>query len=376
MNQTKHLLKNAWWAGVNAVNGRDLVYSELTDREQGSVSHVLAIGKAASAMMLGAHEALAPFKGLLITKYAHTHEQLTQIPNITFVESAHPVPDAHSLVAGQMALDFIRSVKTDDTLLVLISGGASALVELLPNNLSLSDLQLLNQQMLADGNTIHEINDKRSRISLIKKGKLLHQCQAKTILTLAISDVQGDDINVIGSGIGACHLKQAQSKIIGSNQLARKAIDEYLTNRDVHVIQNDESLYGDVFDLARYISQTVIDGPKGAYIFGGEPTIELPQLPGQGGRNQSLALAFAREIKHSRTIHALVAGSDGSDGPSHAAGGLVNGKTFSAAPDATAALKAADAGTYLDHTGDLFVTGPTGTNVMDIVITLKSDCPR
>ncbi len=371
ITQAKELVQQAWWAGIQAVNGYDLVLAELANREYSNVTHVLAIGKAASAMMLAAYDTLGVFKGLSITKYGHGDKRLKQISTIELIESSHPVPDENSLIAGQRAVDFINSMNHQDRLLVLVSGGASALAELLPDTITLTDLQQLNQKMLAQQQTIHQINQARSEISLIKYGKLLNQCKAGSIATLAISDVQGDDIKVIGSGIGACDLQHYKSKIIGSNEIARNAVADFFVDNDINVILNQESLYDDVYHLAEHIATVVNQGELGVYIYGGEPTIELPENPGRGGRNQALALALARQINSEPAVVALVAGSDGSDGPTDAAGGLVDAQTFATTELASQALKHADAGTYLDSVGALFITGPTGTNVMDLAIIMK-----
>ena len=370
-DKSRQLLQQAWWYGVKAVNGYDLVQAEIRASNYSNITHVLAIGKAASAMMLGAYDGLAPFRGLCITKYDHADEKLKYITSIEVIESSHPVPDENSLLAGDKAINFVKSCNDQDNLLVLVSGGASALVELLPDGVTLIDLQQLNKKMLSEEKTIHEINKVRSQISLIKHGKLLNQCQAGSIISLAISDVRGDDIKVIGSGIGACDLVNSNSKIIGSNQVARKAIADFFISKDIEVICNKESLYGDVYEQARKISIKLIKGKKGGYIFGGEPTIELPENPGRGGRNQAMALALAKEIYREDSIVALVAGSDGSDGPTDAAGGLIDSQIYSKTKQANNALINADSGTYLENTGGLFVTGPTGTNVMDLTLILK-----
>ncbi len=371
-DQAKQLLQQAWWAGIEAVNGYGLVKSELENHNYSNITHVLAIGKAASSMIMGAYDALEFFKGLCITKYGHADTSLKRITSIETIESSHPVPDENSLAAGNKAIKFIKSLSAQDNLLVLVSGGASALVELLPNNVTLKDLQLLNQRMLCEQKTIHEINKVRCKISLIKHGKLLNQCQADSITTLAISDVQGDDIKVIGSGIGACDSSNTKSKIVGSNQVARNTIANFFMDNGVQVNCNQESLYGDVYEQAKLIATEVIEGAVGAYIFGGEPTVSLPENPGQGGRNQAMALALAKEIYPKKAIVALLAGSDGSDGPTDAAGGLVDGETYSKVTGAEKALLNADSGTYLARAGNLFVTGPTGTNVMDLAIVIKS----
>ena len=370
-NQAKTLLKQAWWIGVNAVNGYDLVAKELVADRYSSVTHVVAIGKAASSMMLAVHDHIRSFRGLVISKYDHVDDRLQLIENIEVIESAHPVPDENSLIAGRRLFSFVSSLGAGDNLLMLVSGGASSLAEKLPDLMNLRDLQSLNEKMLSEQRTIAQINSKRSEISMIKRAKLLNQCKANSITSLAISDVQGDDIKVIGSGIGACDLVNSTQKIIGSNKVARQAIKKYFADNNIAIICENESLYGDLYQAAEKIAGTIEKGETGVYIFGGEPIIELPENPGEGGRNQSLALAIAKEIYGHSNIVVLVAGSDGTDGPTDAAGGLIDSETFENVVSAQNALCQANAGAYLREVNGLFVSGPTATNVMDLLIAIK-----
>ncbi len=196
-----------------------------------------------------------------------------------------------------------------------------------------------------------------------------------------ISDVEGDELSVIGSGIGyynadlhALSHKQTPElshHMVASNKIARNAAASEAKNLGFEVICNEECLYEDIFSLAPKLVQKILDGNKGVYIFGGEPTVKLPKIAGIGGRNQSLALAMAEHIYGHDDITIIVAGTDGTDGPTHAAGAIVNGKSFSNPKAALKALEMADANTYLKTIGALFVCAPTGTNVMDIIIAIK-----
>lgn len=368
----EELVCNAWWAGVDAVNGYSLVLDELSARDYENVTHVLAIGKAATAMMTAASDYYRDdFKGLVITKYGHLDDGFKDELNISSIESAHPVPDENSMIAGQQALDFICSLNKNHKLLVLVSGGASALAEKLDSNMTLADLQKFNNGLLSENKTIAQINAARSEISLVKKGRLLNQCKANSILTLAISDVQGDSVMIIGSGIGGCDLPHANAKIIGSNKEARNAISHFLQEANINIVCNQESLYGELFDVSKSVAKTIIDGPSGGYIFGGETVVVLPDNPGHGGRNQALALAISKHLKEHSGIIVLAAGSDGTDGPTQAAGGIVDCETFNNFNAAQRALDEANAGDYLEYMDALFVTGPTGTNVMDLLIAIK-----
>jgi len=238
--------------------------------------------------------------------------------------------------------------------------------------MSLEDLQAIADEMISTGKTIGEINNRRKQTSLIKDGKLLARFSGAEIRVYAISDVEGDGIGTIGSGIGDCHraLVKATSSIIASNQIARARAVETAESLGLKVQQNQETLYDDVFKLAEMIGNKLREAAPGVYIWGGEPTIMLPDNPGQGGRNQSLALAISQYLSGKDNITLLVAGTDGTDGPTEAAGGLVDGNTFARADAARVALEQADAGPYLAEQGCLFVTGPTNTNVMDLAIAI------
>jgi glycerate 2-kinase len=238
--------------------------------------------------------------------------------------------------------------------------------------MSLADLQSIADEMISTGKTIGEINSRRKETSLIKDGKLLQQFPGAEIRVYAISDVEGDSISTIGSGIGDCRhaTTQASSKVIASNQTARDKAAETAISLGFEIRLNEESLYDDVFELAKTIGPQLRDAAPGVYIRGGEPTVMLPPNPGRGGRNQSLALALSEYLGGKDNISLLVAGTDGSDGPTNAAGGLVDNNTFSETEAARQALHNADAGTYLGAHDSLFVTGPTNTNVMDLAIAI------
>jgi len=339
-------------------------------------THIVAVGKAASSMARAALDTSGPgLPALVVTKYGHAEKELDGYGDVSVIESAHPVPDQHSLYGGRALLDFVSRVGSDGKLLLLVSGGASALAEVLPDDVSLDDLQALNAKMLAEGHDIHAINKKRKELSRIKGGKLLSHFGGESARVLAISDVEGDDIAVIGSGIGQLpSIRQCQdmkSDVVASNVIARLACESAASDQDLEIIVNSESLYGDVFDVARNTASTVQAGAPGLYIFGGEPTAVLPDDPGQGGRNQALAVAMARSLSGMDGISVLVAGTDGSDGPTGSAGGFVTGQSWENTPQGQVALDRADSGNWLRKSGGLFVTGPTGTNVMDLMLVLK-----
>jgi hydroxypyruvate reductase len=367
----RQALLEIWQAAIDAVAGRTAVIHALDDDDDDfSPDLIVAVGKAASGMCLGALERFPDCPALVVTKYDHSDAELRALPRVEVIESAHPIPDENSLRAGRALLERIGGMPADSRVLLLVSGGASALAEALPDDMTLADLRAMTDKMIATGKTIGEINARRKQASLIKDGKLIATFDGAEIRVYAISDVEGDGIATIGSGIGDCHRAagKARSTIIASNSIAREQAERRARELGLEVGLNQEILYGDVFELAPKIAILLRDPEPGIYILGGEPTVMLPDKPGRGGRNQSLALALAEHIAGRDDISILVAGTDGTDGPTTAAGGLVDGGTWH--EDARAALERADAGSFLDAHDALLVTGPTNTNVMDLVIAI------
>lgn len=369
-------LKLIWRTAIESVTGREATASALASDPLFDADLVIAVGKAAGSMALGALESLPrPCPALVVTKYDHADASVYAHPNVTVLESAHPIPDEESLKAGALIQEKVQALNANEKVLFLVSGGASALVEHLQPPLTLRDLQVITNDMMSSGADIGQINTKRKEISQVKGGKLLEDFPGRELRVYAISDVQGDDIKVIGSGIGDASRAGcvASSKIIASNLIARTAAANKAAALNFPVQHNEETLYGDVFAIADMIAKTLMNASPGVYIWGGEPTIRLPEVCGSGGRNQSLSLLLAQKIFGRDDITILTAGTDGTDGPTDAAGGVVNGKTCDNLVEAQQAIERADAGSYLRNRGDIFITGPTNTNVMDLVIALVSD---
>lgn len=369
-----HFLKELWWAGVDAVRGNTAVQNELASNPVSKPDLIIAVGKAAGDMALGARAHYdEPIPTIVATKYDHVSQELSALPNCTIYESAHPIPDENSLLAGQVVLQAIQTMGSTDQLLLLVSGGASSLVEVLQSGINLSDLAKLNQGFMAQGLDIHQINTERKKISRVKAGQLLQAFSGKSARVVAISDVEGDSIDVIGSGIGAYHGPNSNISITisGSNKVAREAIAKSARTQGLSIIANQETLYGDAAKVADGVFHGIEKGPAGLYIFGGEPTCILPDNPGRGGRNQHLGLLLADMIRDRNDLTILVAGTDGSDGPTKDAGAFVDGQTV--IDDITNYVQGADAGSYLSERDALFTTGPTGTNVMDVMLVWKTD---
>ncbi len=372
-----------------------------------------AVGKAAPAMMAGAFDGLGAGieRALVVTKHGHAGQVLDPGWPVEVVESSHPVPDESCLTAGRALVDFVDAIPAGAEVLALVSGGASALVELLPEGFDASDLARVNAYLLAAGHPIGAINRVRKRISRIKGGRLARRlATAGRTLNLAISDVPGDDPKVIGSGLLVAHsegdividdldlppwlvdmgrrapplpdadmTRRVRTELVARPADARSAAAAVYRAAGVEVVEHPDLLEGDAVAVGRQVGHVIAGGDAVAHVWGSETTVVLPPAPGRGGRCQSLALAAALEIRERPGTCVLAAGTDGTDGPGDDAGAIVDAGTVArgvaAGLDPERCLGAADAGTFLEASGDLVHTGPTGTNVMDLVVALKA-APR
>lgn len=400
----RELLQRLYRAAIQAVNGRDAVRRYLEAHPPHGDVHILAVGKAASAMLQGAADALGERRGpgLLITKYGHVDEAVRSWSDLDIVEAAHPVPDAQSLEAGEAAVAFLRRAPKDARFLILVSGGASALMERLPEGATAEDLIALNEYLLAAGLPIADINAVRKAVSTLKGGRLAHWIDGRPAEVLMISDVAGDDPATIGSGPfhppmsalalpglpdhlrhladsappvpDASAFQSIRHHVVASNELALQAVRQAAEAEDLPVYPQGD-LNDDVFVVADRVARAVSMGEPGLYLWGGEPTVVLPPDPGMGGRMQTLALAAALMLDGLRDIYLLAGSTDGSDGPNDYAGALVDCHTIARGRaegcDAEAMLERADAGGFLQASGDLIKTGPTGSNVNDLVLALN-----
>ena len=396
-------------AGLAAVDGHACVSRYLSSNLPSRPVFLAAIGKAACAMATGARDTLGEQlrQALVITKTGHLDPALQQDPRFVCMEAGHPVPDEGSLAAGHALIRFLQGLPEETELLVLISGGTSSLVEVLPENAGLDRLQALNDWLLASGLPIHDINRVRRAFSRIKGGRLARWIGSQPTTVLLISDVSGDDPAIIGSGL----LYTAAGKPLDDIPLPDWVTSIILANQSEPVPAGNElcvehhvvarlgdaleaahrharslgytptvvnpALSGDALQAGREIVTLLQGNTAGAYLWGGETTVNLPPQPGQGGRCQSLALSAACSLASQENIVLLAAGTDGTDGPGTAAGAMVDGNTLERGAaqglDAGRCLQQADAGTFLEASGDLVVTGPTGTNVTDLVIAIKTE---
>ena len=383
---------------------------------------VVAAGKAAAAMMQVAELQLgdAISEALCITKYHHA----LPLQKARLLEAAHPVPDENSLLAGGQLLHLVEGLVENDVLLLLLSGGASALAADLPGSCTLDDVQAVFQALLQSGANIGEMNAVRKHLSCIKGGQLARAASPATVITLAISDVPGDDPGTIGSGptvpdestfqdavrilkqfalweklpaAVAAHLTKGISgaipetpkpgdscfancrfEIIARNQTALQAAGITAMRLGFCTQLLNRSLHGDTVENAETLTQKIpaYNGPTPAcFLTGGETTLQVTGS-GKGGRNQHFALAALRQMQALgiQNITILSAGTDGTDGPTDATGAIAASSVIAAANqkglDATAFFNNCDSYHFFAQTGGLVKTGPTQTNVMDMVVVI------
>ncbi|UCB54684.1 MAG: DUF4147 domain-containing protein [Thiotrichales bacterium] len=396
----RELLVHLYETAIDAVDGRRLVQQWCRENPSAAFSHCVAVGKAAAAMLQGALDSRkAISSALLITTRASIPRELRRDSRVRIFESAHPVPDQSSLNAGDALLKFLDRIAEDAALLVLVSGGASSLVEVPVDGVSLEQLQRINQHLLASGKDIRTMNAWRRRFSRIKGGGLLQYVQHLRCTQLLISDVYGDDAAVIGSGLlvpsgedeadhddwlasmlptePGLHEQYApvETRVIGSSAIAIRAAAEEAHCQALDHFLHEEFIQGDAIEQGRALGAYLRDAPPGVHVWGGETTVELPERPGVGGRNQAMALALATAIDGMGELSVLVAGTDGIDGNTSCAGAVVSGSSMMAIRqmgfDVEQELNKANAGMVLMATGELFKPGPTNTNVMDIIIAYK-----
>jgi len=377
------LLRDLLGAGLARVEGRRCVREALLARPAapgGAAVWAAAVGKAASSMALGAGDALGRSleRVLVITKSGHLAPELASLPGVEAHESAHPLPDERSLAAGHRLLEWVDALPATVSPLFLISGGASSLVEVLAPGASLAELERISSRGLAEGLPIAELNARRARLSRIKGGGLAAHLAGRTARALFISDVPDDEPAVIGSGLlgpaaGGADLIERQ--IIASVDLAMEAVVAAALQRGLTAERVRERFAGEATRLAARFTHELLIGNSQVRVWGGESTVHLPAHPGRGGRNQHLALAAAIYLPEYPELALLAVGTDGTDGPTEAAGGLVDAETCArvalAGLDAEACLLRADSGAALAAADALVRTGPTGTNVADLVIGLK-----
>jgi hydroxypyruvate reductase len=376
----RELLLSLFQTGLARVDGRACVRAALTRSPLSAPVWMAAVGKAAIAMARGAHEALgrAIEHTLIITPDA---EDLSTFPAGAAPElwlGAHPVPDERSLAAGARLLAWVQELPAAAQPLFLVSGGSSSLVEVLEPGATLRDLEELNRQGLASGIAIGELNARRAVLSRIKGGRLAAQLKGRTARALFVSDVPNDDPRVIGSGLmgpAPGDADRVEREIVASVDHAVAAVAAQAAGLGLTVQAGAARFADSAPRLAARFAHELRMSAVQLHVWGGESTVQLPALPGRGGRNQHLALAAARLIAGHADLMLLAAGTDGIDGVTADAGALVDADSCArlaiAGLDVDECLQRADSARALAASGDLVHTGPTGTNVGDLVIGLK-----
>ena len=367
----------------------------------------VAIGKAAFEMAREAALTLGERidHGIVITKYKHAKGE---IPSFEIFEAGHPVPDEATLRATERALEITSNLSPDDTVLFLVSGGGSALFESV--DCPLEDLQRITSELLSRGASIEEINTVRKHLSNVKGGRFAEHCAPAQVFGVVLSDVLGDRLDTIASGPSVADTSTAKKALdtvlrygltvssemrtllsretpkqidnathfIGGSvkELCRAARDaaEALGYRTVILTDGLNCEAREAGKMLASIAKTHIDSPTPlAFIAGGETVVHL-RGDGLGGRNQELALAAALEIEGLDGVAVFSVGSDGTDGPTDAAGGYADGATAKRIRDKgicpASALERNDSYHALAAAGDLIVTSPTGTNVNDVAAVL------
>jgi hydroxypyruvate reductase len=379
---------------------------------------VVGAGKATATMAHGVERVLGKRidGGLINVKDGHT----ARLKRIEQNECGHPVPDQRGVDGASRILEIAANAGPDDLVICLISGGASALTPMPVPPVTLEEKQAVTRLLLACGADIHELNTVRKHLSGFKGGQLARACAPAGVLTLILSDVVGDPLDVIGSGPtapdrstfgDACGVidkyslwpklpkaaadrlhvsadetpkpgdplfKRVENLIVGSNRLAVDAAAKKAKALGYRPLVLSTTIEGETRDVARMHAAILREirehgrpvKPPACVISGGETTVTL-KGDGLGGRNQEFALQCAIDLAGLPGVLAFSAGTDGTDGPTDAAGALAGGRTLERSRiDARAALARNDSYHFFEPLGDLVKTGPTGTNVMDVRLLL------
>ncbi|GLS39059.1 hydroxypyruvate reductase [Mesorhizobium tianshanense] len=409
----KPFLISIFNAAVAAADPERTIRDHLPAKPKGRTV-VIGAGKG-SAQMAAAFEKVwdGPIEGLVVTRYGYG----AKCERIEIIEAAHPVPDAAGLEASRRLLAKVRGLTADDLVVAFISGGGSALLPSPADGLTLADEIAVNEALLASGAPIATMNTVRKHVSTIKGGRLAAAAYPAKVVSLVVSDIPGDNPALVASGptvsdsgsrqdalasIAAYGMElpaPVMAHINSSAADAPRADDPRFSRNEVHLIASagvsleaaaaearrhgieavilSDSIEGEAREvggvhaaIAREVAARNRPFPKPVLILsGGETTVTL-RAKGKGGRNSEFLLAFAIGISGAQGIHALAADTDGIDGSQDNAGAFADGSTVSrmraAGVDAKAMLAGNNAWTAFNAVGDLFVPGPTGTNVNDL----------
>jgi glycerate 2-kinase len=362
---------------------------------------LVAVGKAATGMAAAIEKTTGArlTEGIALTKYQHSKHALQRTK---IYEAGHPVPDAAGFEASGRIEQLLRSLNARDLLITAISGGASALLFAPIAGLSLEDKQQCTDQLLRAGADIFELNAVRKHLARLKGGRMAALAYPATVVSLLLSDVIGDPIDVIGSGptspdtstvddargvLAKYHLprylayiyeetpkpsdpifRNVRNVITASNHQALTAAAAKAKALGYRPLILSSSIQGEAREVGRVLAAILRDAPPNCCILSGGETTVTVKGKGKGGRNQELALSLSLDITGIPSIAALCAGTDGTDGPTDAAGAFVTGDTITDRTKALTYLADNNSYEFFRPTGALLKTGPTGTNVMDINI--------
>jgi glycerate 2-kinase len=394
------------------------------ERRPGARLVVLGLGKAAATMAQAVEAVVGNGldEGLVVVKDGYG----VPTRRVQVLEAGHPVPDARGQAAALRLLELARRARADDLVLVLISGGGSALTPAPAPPVSLEDKQTVTRLLLEAGATIHELNAVRKHLSLFKGGQLARAAAPAEVLALVLSDVIGDPLDVIASGptapdpstfddaLGVLERRGLRERVpatvlerlsagrrgevpetpkpgdplfarvrhvvVGNNALVVEAAAAQARALGWEPVVVTRALAGEARVVARELVERArrLRAPA-CLIAGGETTVTV-RGPGRGGRCQEFALAAALALRPDEELVVLAAGTDGTDGPTDAAGAVVDASTAARARaaglDPARALADHDSHRVLAAAGDLVITGPTGTNLLDLYLILGPRCPR
>jgi hydroxypyruvate reductase len=360
-------LRGVFAAAVKAADPAHVLAQHLPPPGPGR-NIVIGAGKAAASMAAALETAWgdAAYEGVVVTRYGHA----APTKRIRVLEASHPVPDANSEVGARALLDAVAGLGPEDQVIALISGGASALLVLPVPGVTREDKIFLNKALLESGAPIATMNRIRKALSQIKGGKLAAAARPARLITLAISDVPGDNPAIIGSGPTWCD--GADYRMIATPAMALTAAADFARAHNIPVRLLGDDLEGDAAELGRDMAALARreTGPL-LLLSGGETTVTIGrEKPGRGGRNTEFLLSLAIALAGARNIWAVAGDSDGIDGTEDAAGAVIGPETLARAQaaglDPITMLRAHDSYSLFSALGDLIITGPTLTNVNDI----------
>ena len=411
--ETRSFLRELLDAAIAAANPDAIIAPHLPPRPRGRTI-VLGAGKAAAAMARAVERHVSgSIEGLVVTRYGHA----VPCARVEVVEAAHPVPDAAGRAAARRILDYARSAGADDLVLCLISGGASALLALPADGLTLEDKQAVNRALLASGADIAQMNAVRKHLSAIKGGRLAAAAHPAKVVSLLISDVPGDDPAVIGSGPtvpdpstfadalailrqyaiedpaavlehlraakdetpkpGDPRLANAKTIIVARPQASLEAAAARAQDAGITPVILGDAMEGEAREVGKLLAGIALQvrrhgqpAPSPCVLLSGGETTVTVRGSGRGGRNAEFLLALALHLNGAPGISALAADTDGIDGSEDNAGALALPDTLARARakglDARAMLADNDGYGFFAGLGDLVITGPTLTNVNDL----------